>query len=103
MAGPEAGWKRDEKALREAREQLRQYFAGERRVFDVPLRMAGTPFQRMVWQGLLEIPFGATWSYAELARHVGRPGASRRSGPPMDAIRSESWFLATASSALMGP
>jgi methylated-DNA-[protein]-cysteine S-methyltransferase len=80
LAPPQAGWKRDEKALREPREQLRQYFAGERRVFDLPLRMAGTPFQRMVWQGLLEIPFGATWSYAELARHVGRPGSSRAVG-----------------------
>jgi methylated-DNA-[protein]-cysteine S-methyltransferase len=80
VGAPAAGWKRDEKALREVREQLRQYFAGERCSFDLPLRMAGTPFQRMVWQGLLEIPFGATWSYAELARHVGRPGASRAVG-----------------------
>jgi methylated-DNA-[protein]-cysteine S-methyltransferase len=79
-AEPGPTWKRNDTALRAAREQLRQYFAGERRVFDLPLRMAGTSFQRMVWQGLLEIPFGATWSYADLARHVGRPGASRAVG-----------------------
>jgi methylated-DNA-[protein]-cysteine S-methyltransferase len=78
--GPGPNWKRDDQLLRAAREQLRQYFAGERRRFDLPLHMAGTPFQRSVWQGLLEIPFGVTWSYAELARHVGRPGASRAVG-----------------------
>jgi methylated-DNA-[protein]-cysteine S-methyltransferase len=78
--GPEPGWKRDDKALGAARAQLREYFAGERRAFDLPLSMAGTPFQQSVWKGLLEIPFGVTWSYAELARRVGRPGASRAVG-----------------------
>ncbi len=78
--GPGPTWKRDDRALRPAREQLRAYFAGELRVFELQLRMMGTPFQRLVWNGLLEIPFGATWSYAELARHVGRPGASRAVG-----------------------
>ncbi len=80
VAAPGPGWKRDDKALRGAREQMRQYFAGERRDFELALSMAGTPFQRLVWQGLLEIPFGTTWSYAELAAHVGRPGASRAVG-----------------------
>jgi methylated-DNA-[protein]-cysteine S-methyltransferase len=42
--------------------------------------MAGTPFQKQVWQGLLEIPYGTTISYAELARRIGRPGASRAVG-----------------------
>lgn len=79
---PKPSWRRDDaaSALRQARDQLRAYFAGELFVFDLPLSMAGTPFQRRVWQGLLEVPFGATWSYAELARHVGHPGASRAVG-----------------------
>ena len=51
-------WRRDDAAFRGVREQLRAYFAGELRTFDLPLRMAGTPFQRQVWQGLLTIPFG---------------------------------------------
>jgi methylated-DNA-[protein]-cysteine S-methyltransferase len=42
--------------------------------------MDGTPFQRRVWEELRRIPFGATWSYAELARRIGRPGASRAVG-----------------------
>ena len=50
------------------------------RAFDLPLRMTGTPFQKQVWQGLLTIPYGTTISYAELARRIGRPGASRAVG-----------------------
>ena len=72
--------------LRVAREQLDAYFAGELQTFDLPLRMAGTPFQKQVWQGLLTIPYGTTISYAELARRIGRPGPRARSGRPTDAI-----------------
>ena len=78
--GPQQGWRRDDPAFRIVREQLRAFFAGELRTFDLPLRMAGTPFQRQVWEGLLGIPFGATVSYAELAARIGRPGASRAVG-----------------------
>ncbi len=63
-----------------ARDQLRAYFAGELRTFELPLRMAGTPYQRLAWNGLLTIPFGATISYAEQARRIGRPGAARAVG-----------------------
>jgi len=77
---PEPGWRRDQSALRAVHDQLRAFFAGELRTFDLPLRMAGTPFQRLVWEGLLGIPFGATASYAELARRIGRPGAWRAVG-----------------------
>ena len=62
------------------RQQLDAYFAGELQTFDLPLHMAGTPFQKQVWQGLLTIPYGTTISYAELARRIGRPGASRAVG-----------------------
>jgi len=61
-------------------EQLTAYFAGERRAFDVPLAPHGTAFQQAVWRALLDIPYGATRSYGELARVIGRPTASRAVG-----------------------
>lgn len=63
-----------------AREQLADYLAGRRATFDVPLDLRGTAFQRTVWEALLEIPYGETISYAELARRVGRPRAVRAVG-----------------------
>ena len=57
--------------------QLREYFAGARREFDVALAPPGTPFQRRVWEELSRIPYGATISYRELARRVGNPAATR--------------------------
>lgn len=66
--------------LRKAKQQLREYFAGKRRSFSLPLDMQGTPFQKDVWQALLDIPFGETRSYGELARLLGRPSASRAVG-----------------------
>ena len=77
---PKPEWRRDDSALRLAHEQLKAFFAGERLGFDLPLRMAGTPFQKQVWEGLLTIPYGTTISYAELAARIGRPGASRAVG-----------------------
>jgi methylated-DNA-[protein]-cysteine S-methyltransferase len=77
---PEAHWRRDDAALRLARQQLEAFFAGELQTFDLPLRFSGTPFQNQVWQGLLTIPYGTTTSYAELAARIGRPGASRAVG-----------------------
>ncbi len=73
-------WKRDAGALREAREQLLAYFAGERREFTLPLRPVGTAFQLQVWNTLAEIPFGATWSYGDVARRIGEPTAARAVG-----------------------
>lgn len=73
-------WKHDAAALREAREQLLAYFAGERRVFDLPLHPEGTPFQLKVWNALTEIPFGATRSYGDVARRIGDPKAVRAVG-----------------------
>jgi methylated-DNA-[protein]-cysteine S-methyltransferase len=63
-----------------ARRQLEEYFAGERVSFELPLEPMGTPFQRTVWSALQEIPLGVTWSYAELARRVGKAGAARAVG-----------------------
>jgi methylated-DNA-[protein]-cysteine S-methyltransferase len=67
-------------ALEMARAQLGEYFAGDRRAFTVPLAPAGSPFQQAVWNLLREIPYGQTRSYGELARRLGRPGASRAVG-----------------------
>jgi methylated-DNA-[protein]-cysteine S-methyltransferase len=71
---------RDDDVLPALREQLTDYFAGELTRFDVPLTMHGTPFQRRVWLALQEIPYGSTWSYGQLADHIGQPGASRAVG-----------------------
>jgi methylated-DNA-[protein]-cysteine S-methyltransferase len=60
--------------------QLDAYFSGERTTFDVPLDLAGTPFQLVVWRALRDIPYGTTISYAELARRVDQPSASRAVG-----------------------
>ena len=75
-----AGWRDDPAALRPALEQIGAYFAGELTEFDLTLAPAGTGFQRQVWGALREIPYGQTLSYGELARRIGRPGASRAVG-----------------------
>lgn len=72
--------KPDAPPLRVAALQLTEYFAGARRRFELPLQLGGTPFQRRVWEELQEIPFGETWSYGQLARRIGNPGASRAVG-----------------------
>ena len=61
-------------------EQLGEYFAGERTSFDLELAAAGTAFQKAVWHDLLDIPAGQTRTYSEVARRLGRPGASRAVG-----------------------
>lgn len=66
--------------LAEAERQIQEYFAGERTSFSVPLDFRGTDFQKSVWAALLTIPFGETRSYGEIARQIGRPGASRAVG-----------------------
>lgn len=57
--------------------QLGEYFAGERRRFTVPVAARGTAFQHAVWHALRTIPYGRTWSYADLARAIGKPAAVR--------------------------
>ena len=66
--------------LVEAERQLEEYFAGQRKAFAVKLDMAGTAFQRKVWNALLTIPFGETRSYGQIARQIGHPGAVRAVG-----------------------
>lgn len=67
--------------LRQAVQQLAGYFAGQPMHFTLPLDLShGTPFQQSVWQALLHIPRGATTSYGELSRRIGRPSAVRAVG-----------------------
>ncbi|MFL6137055.1 MAG: methylated-DNA--[protein]-cysteine S-methyltransferase [Frankiaceae bacterium] len=76
-----ADWTLDVGALAAPVEQLRAYFAGELREFDVPLAPSGTPFQLDVWRALTTIPYGRTTSYGRIAAALGRsPGASRAVG-----------------------
>lgn len=67
-------------ALAEGARQLGEYFAGERRHFDLPLAAAGTDFQRQVWAALALIPFGEQRSYRDIARGIGRERAVRAVG-----------------------
>lgn len=62
------------------KEQLERYFAGEVVQFDVPIAAKGTPFQQSVWHALTTIPYGETWSYAQLADAIGNPKAVRAVG-----------------------
>jgi AraC family transcriptional regulator of adaptative response/methylated-DNA-[protein]-cysteine methyltransferase len=78
-------WKRgivpgDHPVLRQTEQQLREYFAGRRRAFDVPLKLQGSPFQIRAWEALCAIPYGETRSYADMARRIGSPGAVRAIG-----------------------
>jgi methylated-DNA-[protein]-cysteine S-methyltransferase len=75
------GWARDQTPtplLLRAREQLHAYFDGERRAFDLPLRPAGSAYQRRVWQALCDVPYGAVRTYAQIARAAG--GSARSVG-----------------------
>ena len=66
--------------MKEAYRQLSEYLQGERKTFDLPLRMKGTAFQQNVWRALLEIPYGETRSYKQIAEAIGNPKAVRAVG-----------------------
>ena len=74
------GEERSHPVLVEAEQQLREYFAGTRTEFTLPLDVVGTPFQRQVWEALRTIPFGETRSYSEIAAQIGSPRAVRAVG-----------------------
>jgi len=77
---PEADWIFNETQLADARQQLREYFSGARRDFDLPLKLSGTEFQVSVLEALQGIPYGETTSYGEIAKRIGRPKAVRAVG-----------------------
>lgn len=66
--------------IKEAIRQLREYFDGERREFDLPLELVGTDFQKAAWNALLTIPYGQVRSYKQMAESVGNPKACRAIG-----------------------
>ena len=85
LAAAEPDWQHHADLLPSVAEQLNAYFAGERQVFDLeafelPCAFHGTEFQRKVWQALIRIPYGNTYSYGDIARHIGRPNAVRAVG-----------------------
>ncbi len=71
---------RETPVLLEAKHQLEEYFEGKRKVFDLPLKYEGTPFQHAVWDALRDIPYGEVRSYREIAEAVGSPKAFRAIG-----------------------
>jgi methylated-DNA-[protein]-cysteine S-methyltransferase len=77
---PDPSWELDDAAFDDVRDQLAEYFAGDRREFDLPLHPAGTAFQQRVWTALREIPYGETATYGQTAAEIGEPGAARAVG-----------------------
>jgi len=73
-------WKQDDAPFGEAVRQLRAYFSGELREFNLLLALEGTAFQMKVWNSLRTIPYGRTISYAQLAKEIGNPKAVRAVG-----------------------
>jgi O-6-methylguanine DNA methyltransferase len=76
----ELAWGKSEKKTRRYVAELEEYFAGSRREFTLPLDLRGTPFQVKCWRALLEIPYGETRTYADIARAVGCPRGFRAVG-----------------------
>lgn len=62
--------------IKRAHQQLTEYFAGKRKVFDLPIHLEGTEFQQKVWAALQTIPYGETRTYGEIAKQIGSPKAS---------------------------
>jgi methylated-DNA-[protein]-cysteine S-methyltransferase len=77
---PKPEWKQSAAPFRAVERQLREYFQGKRTAFEIRLHPKGTPFQKAVWKALLDIPYGQTRSYGDIAKAVGRPNAVRAVG-----------------------
>lgn len=80
LCGASRSAEADIRLLAEAERQLRGYFAGRLRRFDLPLRPSGTPFQQAVWEALRTIPWGEVRTYGAIAAQIGRPRACRAVG-----------------------
>lgn len=77
--------------LRRTQKELEEYFSGERTRFTIPLAPKGTSFQQTVWQALLEIPYGETRTYRQIAERIGNPKACRAVG--LANSRNPIWIL----------
>ncbi len=73
-------WRRSDADFDDVREQLREYFAGDRRHFDLPLKPLGSAFQQLVWTALAAIPYGTTTHYGAVAATIGAPKSARAVG-----------------------
>ncbi|MEA4815920.1 MAG: methylated-DNA--[protein]-cysteine S-methyltransferase [Lachnospiraceae bacterium] len=78
---PSLGYiEKETEIIKKTSAQLNEYFEGKRKSFDLPLSPNGTPFEKKVWNALLEIPYGKTKSYKEIAQKIGNPKACRAVG-----------------------
>ncbi|MGI6424566.1 MAG: methylated-DNA--[protein]-cysteine S-methyltransferase [Tepidanaerobacteraceae bacterium] len=77
---PKASLVHDETYTTNYAKQIEEYFKGLRQTFDIPLDLRGTPFQKAVWQALLQIPYGTTKAYSEISKMINRPKAVRAVG-----------------------
>lgn len=66
--------------IKETYKQIKEYLEGKRKIFDIPIKMKGTKFQKKVWKELTKIPYGETRSYKQIAEGIGKPKASRAVG-----------------------
>lgn len=75
-------WKREphNKLIKQAQKQIAEYFSGKRKLFDLPLGLEGTAFQKSVWDALATIPYGTAVTYGTIARQIGNPKAVRAVG-----------------------
>jgi methylated-DNA-[protein]-cysteine S-methyltransferase len=80
IAGQPIAWEASEPRTQHVRRQMKEYFAGKRREFDLDIDLRGTEFRKRCWNELLKIPYGETRSYAEIARAVGNPTGFRAVG-----------------------
>ena len=74
------GMEKETPLIRKAYSQLTEYLQGERKTFDLPILLRGTPFQQQVWKALCEIPYGETRSYKQIAEAIGNPKSVRAVG-----------------------
>lgn len=80
MQCPSESIEKETSLTKEAFAQLSEYLKGKRKTFDLPFQMRGTEFQKQVWQALLDIPYGETRSYKQIAEDIGNPKAVRAVG-----------------------
>lgn len=77
---PTGAQEKETPLIKKTERQLREYFEGARTGFDVPVALQGTEFQTAVWKALMDIPYGQTRTYGQIAAAIGRPKASRAVG-----------------------
>lgn len=82
---PAAELKENIEALQPYIEELQEYFSGKRQSFSIPVDVKGTPFQEAIWQALMDIPYGQTLSYSDIAHKIGKPAAVRAVGTAIGA------------------